>query len=58
MGYHMSQMEDVLRIPKERFAEALAAIQALASQPDTELVTVQDDENTVRIWLDSKNTAD
>ena len=38
--------------------DLVAAIQALASQPDTELVTVQDDENTVRIWLDSKNTAD
>jgi len=25
---------------------------------DTELVSVKDEENTVRVWLDSKNTAD
>lgn len=38
--------------------DLVAGIHALAGQPDTELVTVQDNENTVRVWLDSKNSAD
>ncbi len=38
--------------------DLVAAMHALAEHPDTELVTVQDEENTVRIWLDSKNTED
>ncbi|HEX9222859.1 MAG TPA: hypothetical protein VF860_05985, partial [Candidatus Acidoferrales bacterium] len=38
--------------------DLVAALQALGDHPDTELVTVEDGENTVRIWLDSKNTAD
>jgi hypothetical protein len=32
MGYRMSQMEAEFRIPKDRFADALAAIQALAGK--------------------------
>jgi hypothetical protein len=38
--------------------DLVAALQALGDHPDTELVTVEDGENTVRVWLDSKNTAD
>jgi hypothetical protein len=30
----------------------------LSAQGDTELVSVKDDENTVRVWLDSKNVSD
>jgi hypothetical protein len=36
----------------------VAALHALSSQGDTELVSVKDEENTVRIWLDSKNVTD
>ncbi|HTR24597.1 MAG TPA: hypothetical protein VMI10_11485 [Terriglobales bacterium] len=35
-----------------------AAIRALSAQGDTELVSVKSDEETVRIWLDSKNLSD
>jgi hypothetical protein len=38
--------------------DLVAGIRALSTQPDMELVTVQDGENTVRVWLDSKNSAD
>lgn len=35
-----------------------AGLHALASQGDVELVSVKDDENTVRVWMDSKNVTD
>jgi hypothetical protein len=38
--------------------DLVAALRALASQGDTELVSVKDTENTVRVWLDSKNVTD
>ena len=38
--------------------DIVAALKALSGHGDTELVTVKDDENTVRIWVDSKNIAD
>jgi len=38
--------------------DVVAALRALSSNGDTELVSVKDDENTVRIWIDSKNVAD
>ncbi|HEV8075574.1 MAG TPA: hypothetical protein VGP66_06985 [Candidatus Acidoferrum sp.] len=38
--------------------DIVAALKALSAHGDTELVTVKDDENTVRIWVDSKNIAD
>ncbi len=38
--------------------DLLAGLRALSAQGDTELVSVKDEENTVRIWLDSKNVAD
>jgi hypothetical protein len=38
--------------------DVLAALHALSSNGDTELVSVKDEENTVRIWIDSKNISD
>jgi hypothetical protein len=38
--------------------DVVAALRALSSNGDTELVSVKDDENTVHIWIDSKNIAD
>jgi hypothetical protein len=36
----------------------LAALRALSASGDTELVSVKSDDNTVRVWIDSKNIAD
>jgi len=38
--------------------DVAAGLRALATHGDTELVTVKDGNQTVRVWLDSKNTAD
>jgi hypothetical protein len=38
--------------------DIVAALKALSAHGDTELVTVKDDHNTVRVWVDSKNVAD
>lgn len=38
--------------------DVLAALRALSAHGDTELVSVKDEENTVRVWLDSKNVSD
>ena len=38
--------------------DLVAALHALAAQGDTELVSVKDNENTVKVWLDSKNVAE
>jgi WD40 repeat protein len=38
--------------------DLVAALHALSLNGDTELVTVKDDENTVHIWVDSKNISD
>jgi hypothetical protein len=38
--------------------DLVAALHALSAQGDTELVSVKDAENTVRVWLDSKNVTD
>ena len=38
--------------------DLVAALRALSAQGDTELVSVKDRENTVRVWLDSKNVTD
>jgi hypothetical protein len=38
--------------------DLVAALHALSYQGDTELVSVRDAENTVRVWLDSKNVTD
>ena len=38
--------------------DLVAGLHALSLQGDMELVTVKDEENNVRIWLDSKNSSD
>lgn len=38
--------------------DLVAALHALSAQGDTELVSVKSTDNTVRIWLDSKNVTD
>jgi hypothetical protein len=38
--------------------DLVAALHALSAQGDTELVSVKDEQNTVRVWLDSKNVSD
>lgn len=38
--------------------DLVAALRALSVQGDTELVSVKDTDNTVRVWLDSKNITD
>jgi hypothetical protein len=38
--------------------DLVAGLRALSAQGDTELVSVKDEENNVRIWLDSKNLSD
>ena len=38
--------------------DIVAALRALSSSGDTELVSVKDSENTVRVWIDSKNVTD
>jgi len=38
--------------------DIVAALHALSANGDTELVNVKDSENTVRVWIDSKNVAD
>ena len=38
--------------------DLVAALHALSTQGDTELVSVKDNENTVKVWLDSKNVSD
>jgi acid phosphatase class B len=43
--------------PKDEL-DLVAGIRALATQPDMELVSVQDKQNTVRVWLDSKNATE
>ncbi len=35
--------------------DVVAALHALSGTGDTELVSVKDDENTVRVWIDGKN---
>lgn len=38
--------------------DLVAALHALGTQGDTELVSVKDSENTVKVWLDSKNVSE
>jgi hypothetical protein len=38
--------------------DVVAALHALSAQGDTELVSVKDHENDIRIWIDSKNVSD
>jgi hypothetical protein len=38
--------------------DLVAALHVLSGQGDMELVSVKDSENTVRVWMDSKNVTD
>jgi hypothetical protein len=38
--------------------DIVAGLRALSAHGDTELVSVKSDDNTVRVWLDSKNISD
>jgi hypothetical protein len=38
--------------------DVVAALHALAAQGDMELVSVKDEENTIRVWVDSKSLSD
>ena len=38
--------------------DVLAAVRALASTGDIDLVSVKDNDNTVRVWIDAKNISD
>jgi hypothetical protein len=38
--------------------DLVAALHALSSNGDTELVSVKDDQETVHVWIDSKNVSD
>ena len=38
--------------------DLVAGLRVLSAQGDTELVSVKDGEDTVRVWIDSKNTND
>jgi len=50
----MKVVEALLSGSKDEL-DILAGLHALAGQGDVELVSVKDDENTIRVWLDSKN---
>jgi hypothetical protein len=50
----MKVVEALLSGSKDEL-DITAGLHALASQGDVELVSVKDDENTIRVWLDSKN---
>jgi len=49
---------DALFSAGEDELDVLAALRALSSSGDTELVSIKDDEDTVRVWIDSKNVSD
>jgi hypothetical protein len=38
--------------------DVVAALRVLSSNGDTELVSVKDDQETVHVWIDSKNVSD
>jgi len=53
----MKVVEALLSADKDEL-DVVAALHALAAQGDTELVSVKDEENTVRVWVDSKSISD
>jgi hypothetical protein len=50
----MKVVEALLSGSKDEL-DIVAGLHALAGQGDVELVSVKDDENTIRVWMDSKN---
>ena len=67
-GEHVKRSEVEVKIPMKVIdallsagkdeLDIVAALHALSSQGDTELVSVKADDSTVRVWLDSKNVGD
>ena len=53
----MKVMEALLSAGKDEL-DLVAGLRVLSTQGDIELVSVKDDENTIRVWLDSKNVSD
>ena len=53
----MKVVEALLSAGKDEL-DLVAALHALSLQGDVELVSVKDSENTVKVWLDSKNVTD
>lgn len=49
---------DALFSGKSDELNVLAALRVLSSHGDSELVSVKDSENTVRVWVDTKNSTD
>lgn len=53
----MKVVDALLSASKDEL-DIVAALHALSAYGDTELVTVKDSDNTVRVWIDSKNISD
>jgi hypothetical protein len=53
----MKVVEALLSAGKDEL-DLVAALHALGTQGDVELVSVKDSENTVKVWMDSKSVAD
>jgi len=53
----MNVVDALLSAGKDEL-DLVAALHALGAQGDIELVSVKDSDNTVKVWLDSKNVAD
>jgi hypothetical protein len=53
----MKVVEALLSAGKDEL-DIVAGLHALPGQGDVELVSVKDDENTIRVWLDSNNVTD
>ena len=53
----MKVVEALLSGSKDEL-DIAAGLHALEGQGDVELVSVKDDENTIRVWLDSNNVTD
>jgi hypothetical protein len=49
---------DALFSGKKDELDLVAGLRALSAQGDTELVSVKEDAQTVRVWLDSKNVSE
>jgi hypothetical protein len=53
----MKVVEALLSAGKDEL-DIVAGLHALADQGDVELVSVKDNDNTIRVWMDSKNITD
>lgn len=53
----MKVLDALFSGPKDEI-DLVAGLRALSAQDNTELVSITDRENQVRVWLDSKNSSD